>query len=86
MRQRLANRYSPWKWNLEILINAHCKFIGYTATSLPLMHRAGVSFDGDEGLVQLGEGADADAFLNACGALRVWEREPKVIPEPAGLT
>ncbi len=63
---------------------AHCKFIGYTPASLPLMQRAGVSFD-DEGLVQLGESADADAFLSACGVLRVWDREPKVIPEPAGM-
>jgi catalase len=60
----------------------HCKFIAYTAASLPLLERARVAFDGDEGLVQLDAAEDADAFLEACGALRVWDREAKVMPPP----
>ena len=62
---------------------AHCKFIGYSAAAKPLLEKAGVQ--PDEGIVPLTGKKDVDAFVGALGALRLWDREPKVKlqPEPA---
>jgi catalase len=55
---------------------AHCKFIGYTDGARPLLDAVGV--EEDEGVVAL-DGADAArAFVDRCGALRVWARQPSV--------
>ncbi len=54
----------------------HSKFIGYTADALPLIDKAGIGEDDmDAGLIELGEGADAKAFLTTIGQLRLWDRE-----------
>jgi catalase len=55
---------------------AHCKFIGHTASAVPLLQRAGVV--ADAGVVELGGATAVPAFLDACRQLRLWEREPKV--------
>jgi catalase len=57
---------------------AHCKFIGFTAAALPLMAKAGVAPDADEGLIALEEDASVDAFIESCRALRLWAREAAV--------
>ncbi|WP_018388362.1 catalase [Ancylobacter sp. FA202] len=54
---------------------AHCKFIGFTAAALPLMAKAGVAPDEDEGLIALEDGASVDAFVASCRTLRLWARE-----------
>ena len=56
----------------------HCKFIGFTAEAQPLLEKAGVLADLDDGCFTLAKGKDAAAFVEACGALRYWPRELKV--------
>ena len=53
--------------------HAHCKFIGYTPGSLPLLERAGIR-DLDDGCLALERTRDAAAFVEACRALRLWTR------------
>jgi catalase len=58
---------------------AHCKFIGYVETALPLMEKSGISSDDlDEGCVVLELAKDAKVFVDRLGQLRVWDREAKV--------
>ncbi|QJU60310.1 catalase [Sphingomonas sp. AP4-R1] len=58
---------------------AHAKFIGFTADALPFLEKAGVAPDDmDEGVVALDGAKDANAFLDLCGKLRLWDRELKV--------
>ena len=49
----------------------------------PLLDKAGVQ--PDAGVVPLAGKKDVDTFVGALGALRLWDREPKVKlqPEPA---
>lgn len=56
----------------------HCKFIGYAETAMPLLEKAGIAGDLDEGMISLpGEAGLAD-FIEKLGKLRVWGREPSV--------
>jgi catalase len=56
----------------------HCKFIGYARSAMPLLEKAGISENLDEGVIALpGEGGVAD-FFEKLGKLRVWSREPSV--------
>ncbi|HEY9715230.1 MAG TPA: catalase, partial [Chroococcales cyanobacterium] len=57
---------------------AHCKFIGYNDQALPLLEKAGVASQADEGVIKLDKSADANDFINACRKLRLWTREDKV--------
>jgi len=57
---------------------AHCKFIGYVEAALPLLQKAGVPSDADQGMIPLAEPADAADFIAALAPLRVWGREPSV--------
>ena len=61
----------------------HCKFIGHSTAAKSLLDKAGVQ--PDAGVVVLAGKKDVDAFVGALGALRLWDREPKVKlqPEPA---
>jgi catalase len=54
----------------------HCKFIGHSAAAKPLLDKAGVQ--PDAGIVPLTGKKDVDSFVGALGALRLWDREPKV--------
>lgn len=57
----------------------HGKFIAYNAEALPLFERSGLlESDHDEGVVQITEPANIEAFLDACAAVRVWNRELKI--------
>lgn len=65
---------------------AHCKFIGHTPEALPFIQRAGVTEkDMDEGIIPLDSAKSVDAFLKACGKLRLWEREFAVDLDAAGF-
>jgi len=58
---------------------AHCKFIGYVETALPLLQKSGISSDDlDEGCITIDSAKDAKAFVDGLGMLRVWGREPNV--------
>jgi catalase len=58
---------------------AHCKFIAYSAEAMPLFEKAGIAADMDEGFFRLGSPADAMKFIKACGELRLWKREAKLL-------
>ncbi len=54
----------------------HHKFIGWNAHAAPLFETVGVDADADAGVIELkGTAASAKAFLKACAALRMWERD-----------
>ena len=58
---------------------AHCKFIGYVKSAVPLFEKAGVAAeDFDEGCIAIENAKDAKSFVAGLSKLRVWEREPKV--------
>lgn len=57
---------------------AHCKFIGYTPGAAPLLRKAGVEPEGDEGLLVLESKGTIAAFVTACRKLRIWAREMAV--------
>jgi catalase len=62
---------------------AHCKFIGYVGSALPLLAKAGIATeDLDEGCVVLEGAKGAKSFVDGLAKLRVWGREPNVkMPE-----
>jgi catalase len=58
---------------------AHCKFIGYVESALPLFEKSGVAVkDLDKGCIIIGNPKQAKSFVDSLGKLRVWEREPNV--------
>ncbi|KJS32358.1 MAG: catalase [Desulfatitalea sp. BRH_c12] len=57
---------------------AHCKFIGYCAAAKPLLEAAGIAGMLDDGCIAIDAAEAAPKFVEACRALRVWERETKV--------
>lgn len=56
----------------------HCKYIGYDQSAIPLLEKAGISGQLDEGTIQLSDSKDIEAFVEKLGKLRVWGREPSV--------
>jgi len=56
----------------------HCKYIGYDQSAMPLLEKAGISGQLDEGTIQLSDSKDIEAFVEELGKLRVWGREPSV--------
>jgi catalase len=57
---------------------AHCKFIGYSASALPLLEKAGIADSIDDGVILLTEAKDVAPFIAELGRLRVWAREANV--------
>jgi catalase len=57
---------------------AHLKFIGFAAAAEPLLRKAGVLDETDEGVIPLNAAADAATFVAACRKLRLWDREARV--------
>ncbi len=57
---------------------AHCKFIGYTAETGPLLEKAGVRSELDEGCRELSKKGDGKDFVALCRQLRFWKREAKL--------
>jgi len=68
---------------------AHCKFIAYTAPAMALFETVALADKIDEGFVALNGKRDADVFIEAARALRLWTREPgtkaKDDPRPKSL-
>jgi catalase len=54
---------------------AHLKFIAYVAEAQPLLQKAGIFQELDEGCVLLDKKASLEEFLKKCNALRFWQRE-----------
>ncbi|MCW5719107.1 MAG: catalase [Bauldia sp.] len=54
---------------------AHCKFIAYTTGASPLLEKAGISADLDEGCIAYSDPSGAAAFIARCRQLRLWSRE-----------
>jgi len=57
---------------------AHCKFIGLSAETEPLLVKAGIAEDLDDGCLAITSKADAQAFVEALAPLRFWARESQV--------
>ena len=57
---------------------AHCKFIGFTSGAVPLLQKAGVDPEADEGLVALDDAKAVAGFVQSCRKLRLWSREMAV--------
>lgn len=57
---------------------AHCKFIGFTAGAMPLLAKAGIEPEMDEGLIPLDNARAATDFVASCRKLRLWAREDTV--------
>lgn len=54
---------------------AHCKFIAFSAGSMPLLQKAGVDPEADEGLIELEDPKAVAKFIESCRKLRLWSRE-----------
>ncbi len=57
---------------------AHCKFIGYVKTAMPLFAKAGLTDALDDGVIPLDGPKDIVGFIETLGQLRLWAREPQV--------
>ncbi|WP_442578180.1 catalase [Mesorhizobium sp. ASY16-5R] len=57
---------------------AHCKFIGFTPGAAPLLQKAGVDPEADEGLIGLSDPKAIAGFIESCRKLRLWAREMAV--------
>jgi catalase len=57
---------------------AHCKFIGHSEAAVPLLEKAGITDNLDQGVMALVSEKDVGAFVAELGKLRVWGREPSV--------
>ena len=53
---------------------AHRKFIAYVPAATPLLEKAGVAANIDDGFIALGKADDPDTFVAECRKLRYWER------------
>ena len=57
---------------------AHCKFIAYVSQAMPLLEKASVASDLDQGCVDLGSEGAKD-FVGMLGKLRFWPRAEKLM-------
>jgi catalase len=57
---------------------AHCKFIGFTSSAVPLLQKAGVDPEADEGMISLHDSKSIAEFVKSCRTLRLWAREMAV--------
>ncbi len=57
---------------------AHLKYIGCVEAAAPLLGKAGLPEEGDEGVIRLSGSRDVPAFLSAAKHLRYWQRRGKV--------
>jgi catalase len=53
---------------------AHYKFVAFTEAAAPLFAKAGLGEPLDDGFIPLSSPEDAAGFIEACGALRFWDR------------
>jgi catalase len=57
---------------------AHLKFIAYTSAAGPLLSKAGVPSEADEGCFDLAKPDGIARFVKACAQVRYWKRAPQV--------
>jgi len=57
---------------------AHLKFIAYDPAAMPLLEKAGVARELDDGFIEITEPGVAARFVVACRKLRHWAREPAI--------
>ena len=57
---------------------AHCKFIAFTPGAVPLLEKAGVDPEADEGMIGLDGPKTIAGFVESCRKLRLWSRETAV--------
>jgi len=57
----------------------HLKFIGWVNAAMPLLEKAGIVHDLDEGCIELTGAKSVAQFLAACRRIRHWKREEAVI-------
>ncbi|WP_311271233.1 catalase [Sphingobium sp. WCS2017Hpa-17] len=57
---------------------AHCKYIGIGKDAEAIFVKAGIAEDLDEACLPIAKPSDAQAFIQACRALRHWAREAAV--------
>jgi catalase len=57
---------------------AHCKFVGCVAAAGPLLDKAGIDREADEGIVALNSARSIAGFVASCRKLRIWTREVAV--------
>ncbi len=57
---------------------AHCKFIGFVESAVPLLEGAGVAADADAGIVALNGRNGVGRFVKTCHDGRFWDRELQV--------
>ncbi len=58
--------------------HAHCKYVGYTATSQPLLEAAGVTDLMDGGWMAIDGRSTITSFIESCRSLRYWPRTPNI--------
>ena len=56
----------------------HCKFIAFTHGAIPLLQKAGIDPQEDEGLIALDDAEAVAGFVESCRKLRLWSRESTV--------
>jgi catalase len=57
---------------------AHLKFMAYLPSALPLLTKAGVTLEAEDGCFDLAKADALAGFVKACGSVRCWSRAPKV--------
>ena len=57
---------------------AHSKFIAYCEAAKPLLRKASVLDDMDDGVIAIDAVADVAPFVERCRELRYWARETRV--------
>ena len=58
---------------------AHCKFIGFSESAIPLLDAVGISPTADDGIGLLAVNGDAAGFVERCRDLRFWDRELQLV-------
>jgi catalase len=58
---------------------AHCKFIGFSESAIPLLDAVGITPAADDGIGLLAANGDAAGFVERCRDLRFWDRELQLV-------
>ena len=77
MSEDSASRYNADKPSIDFVNDAfaHAKFVAYVPAVKPLFEAAGVWNYMDEGFFDLSDADRSEAFIEACGNVRFWDRE-----------
>ncbi len=80
LSEEAANRLTTEATARDFVADAfsHCKFIGFTTGAVPLLSKAGIEPDLDEGLIPLDNKNAVSDFMKSCRKLRIWAREDAV--------